>query len=43
MQFIGRHKWLVVLVVLIALGLTAHMLNLSGLVFDMIRKMHGGG
>jgi hypothetical protein len=42
-QFLARHKWLVVLLVVVALGLTAHLLNLSGLVFDAIRSMHGGG
>lgn len=43
MSFIGRHKWIVVVVAVVALGLTAHVLNLSGVVFDAIRSMHGGG
>jgi hypothetical protein len=43
MQFIGRHRWIVVVLVVVAIGLTAHVLNLSGLVFDTIRSMHGGG
>jgi len=43
MAFLARHKWIVVLVVVVAIGVTAHVLNLSGVVFDMIRKMHGGG
>jgi hypothetical protein len=42
-QFIARHKWIVVVVVVVALGLTAHVLGLGPALFDMIRKMHGGG
>jgi len=42
MAFVSRHKWIVVVLVVVAIGVTAHVLNLSGVVFDMIRKMHGG-